>query len=257
VCLGDIIHLSSSTPSASSELCCADIPADCVILAIPCSEDGIAYVETANLDGETNLKLKSVPSPAPVPALVLPAGSSSSPAAATQDLEQRAGEILGRLRGEVRTEMPNDRLYTFDGTLYPDAGGGPPATGIPLHPGNLLLRGCTLRRTASLYAVVVFSGHDTKLLRNAHSAPIKKSRLELSVNTQIWALFGLLFTIAIAETLGLYFLTSGGALSKGGTWYLLLPDQTPAFWAEQFVVFLILFNTIIPIRYARFFFIFR
>lgn len=33
-------------------------PADLLVLAVPESLDGLAYVETINLDGESNLKIK-------------------------------------------------------------------------------------------------------------------------------------------------------------------------------------------------------
>lgn len=33
-------------------------PADLLLLAVPASADGLAYVETINLDGESNLKIK-------------------------------------------------------------------------------------------------------------------------------------------------------------------------------------------------------
>ena len=33
-------------------------PADLLLLAVPDSPDGLAYVETINLDGESNLKIK-------------------------------------------------------------------------------------------------------------------------------------------------------------------------------------------------------
>ena len=33
-------------------------PADLLLLAVPDSVDGLAYVETINLDGESNLKIK-------------------------------------------------------------------------------------------------------------------------------------------------------------------------------------------------------
>ena len=33
-------------------------PADLLLLAVPDNPDGLAYVETINLDGESNLKIK-------------------------------------------------------------------------------------------------------------------------------------------------------------------------------------------------------
>ena len=56
--------------AAGSALCCFQVgdivqvqkdsffPADLLLLAVPESVEGIAYVETINLDGESNLKIK-------------------------------------------------------------------------------------------------------------------------------------------------------------------------------------------------------
>ena len=50
--------------------------------------------------------------------------------------------------------------------------------------------------------MVVYTGHESKLLRNASSAPIKKSRLERMVNKQILAIFALLFLMATICVIG-------------------------------------------------------
>jgi len=57
---------------------------------------GICYIETKNLDGETNLKHKEVHK------LLKPFGNES---------------ILAQMKGECETEEPNDQLYTFEGRL--------------------------------------------------------------------------------------------------------------------------------------------
>ena len=59
-----------------------------------------------------------------------------------------------------------------------------------------------LRNTDYVYGLVIYTGHDTKLLMNASATPIKKSRLERMVNKQITAIFALLFTMAIVCVIG-------------------------------------------------------
>jgi phospholipid-transporting ATPase len=56
------------------------------------------------------------------------------------------------------------------------AGGGEKE--LPLAPDQLLLRGATLRNTPWIHGIVVFSGHETKLMRNATATPIKRTAVE-------------------------------------------------------------------------------
>ncbi|MDP2437112.1 MAG: hypothetical protein Q8P67_15295 [archaeon] len=71
-----------------------ETPADCVLLA--CSDPkGTAYIQTAQLDGETNLKVLSAP-------------------AATTGLTP---DTARSLRGALTCEVPHHHLYQFFGTL--------------------------------------------------------------------------------------------------------------------------------------------
>ena len=38
---------------------------------------------------------------------------------------------------------------------------------------NFILRGCSLKQTAYIYALVVYVGHDTKIMKNSVSAQEK------------------------------------------------------------------------------------
>ena len=76
-------------------------PADLVLLASS-EPDGMCYVETANLDGETNLKIRSS----------LPASAKY-----TSDTD------LARIEGILEAELPNRQLYEFNGRIRPLAGG--------------------------------------------------------------------------------------------------------------------------------------
>ena len=53
---------------------------------------------------------------------------------------------------------------------------------IPLGPDQLLLRGCAAEgNTPWIYSFVVYTGHQTKLMRNATAAPIKRTNVERRV----------------------------------------------------------------------------
>lgn len=46
---------------------------------------------------------------------------------------------------------------------------------VALGPDQILQRGAILRNTAWIFGIVIYTGHDTKLMRNSTSAPLKVS----------------------------------------------------------------------------------
>lgn len=44
---------------------------------------------------------------------------------------------------------------------------------VALGPDQVLPRGATLRNTSWVFGIVIYTGHDTKLMRNSTSAPLK------------------------------------------------------------------------------------
>lgn len=168
VAVGDIVRVESEEP----------FPADLALLASS-EPEGLCYIETANLDGETNLKIKqAIPETVH---LVNPAD-------------------LGRLTGRVRSEQPNSSLYTYEATLT--MSGGRSEKELPLTPDQLLLRGATLRNTPWVHGVVVFTGHETKLMRNATATPIKRTDVERMLNKQILMLVAILLVLSLVSTIG-------------------------------------------------------
>lgn len=168
VAVGDIVRVHSEE----------SFPADIVLLASS-EPEGLCYIETANLDGETNLKIKqAIPETAH---LVSPSE-------------------LSRLGGRVRSEQPNSSLYTYEATLTMPSGGGEKE--LPLAPDQLLLRGATLRNTPWVHGIVVFTGHETKLMRNATATPIKTTAIARAVNVQILILVGILLGLSLISTAG-------------------------------------------------------
>ena len=56
---------------------------------------------------------------------------------------------------------------------------------IPLSSTNLLLRGCIMRNTERAYGVVVYTGHETKIMMNSTTSEYKFSELEKGMNLGI------------------------------------------------------------------------
>ncbi|KAB0391543.1 hypothetical protein E2I00_012898 [Balaenoptera physalus] len=178
----------------------------------------MCYVETANLDGETNLKIRQ--------------GVSH-----TADMQVR--EVLMKLSGSIECEGPNRHLYDFTGNLNLD-GKSPVALG----PDQILLRGTQLRNTQWVFGIVVYTGHDTKLMQNSTKAPLKRSNVEKVTNVQILVLFGILLVMALVSSVGaLYWNGSQG----GKNWYIKKMDTSSDNFGYNLLTFIILYNNLIPI----------
>lgn len=198
------------------------IPADIVILTTS-EENGLCYIDTAELDGETNLKCRQ-----PLP----------ETAELGDDEDQ-----LSKIKMEMSCEPPNNRLDKFKGKLvYKD-------TLYPLDNENVILRGCVLRNTQWVYGAVVYTGHDTKLMMNTGVSKLKRTGLDKLVNTLIlW--IGLM--LAIVCTLCAIGTTIWEQLF-GRDFQIYLPWEE--FYKDSVVIigivhwpsFVMVLNTLIPI----------
>ncbi|XP_041443971.1 phospholipid-transporting ATPase VB isoform X2 [Xenopus laevis] len=165
VCVGDFVKL----------LCNEIIPAD--ILLLYCSDqNGICHIETANLDGETNLKQRQVVK-----------GFSN----------QGLPFDPETFRDTIVCEKPNNNLNKFKGYMQLDNG---QRTGF----GNesLLLRGCTVRNTEEAIGIVVYAGHETKAMLNNSGPRYKRSKIERLMNTNVFFCVGFLFIMCLIGALG-------------------------------------------------------
>ena len=207
--VGEIVKVSNG----------AYFPADLVILSSS-EPKGMCYIETSNLDGETNLKIRtSIPQ-------------------TYQEFETSEGNeqnILRNLEGKVECEEPNRNLYEFVGNIQIRDN-----QVAPLSQSSILLRGAKLMNTQYIYGVVVYSGHDTKLIMNSQEAPLKRSNIDKITNYQIIFLFIILLVIALASALGNYLIQKD--MNKHS--YLATKDGN---FFLQFLTFFILYNNLIPI----------
>ncbi len=55
----------------------------------------------------------------------------------------------------------------------------------PIQADQVLLRGSQLRNTDWVAGLVIYTGHESKLLQNATSAPLKRSRMDQVTNRQV------------------------------------------------------------------------
>ncbi|XP_076640988.1 phospholipid-transporting ATPase VD isoform X2 [Halictus rubicundus] len=159
--VGDLVHLSNN------EL----VPAD-VLLLRSSDPQGSAYIDTCNLDGETNLKQRQV-----VRGFV-----------DLQDTFQPA-----KFRSVIEVDQPSTRIYRFHGAVVHPNGGR-----VPVSTENLLLRECLLKNTDFVEGIVIYAGHETKAMLNNGGPRYKRSRLEKQMNKDvIWCVMILLLLCVI------------------------------------------------------------
>ncbi|KAK1175580.1 phospholipid-transporting ATPase IA isoform X2 [Acipenser oxyrinchus oxyrinchus] len=193
------------------------LPADLVLLSSS-EPQAMCYIETSNLDGETNLKIRQ----------------GLQITSEIRDLDS-----LMRLSGRMECESPNRHLYDFVGNIRIDG-----HSTVPLGPDQILLRGAQLRNTQWIHGIVVYTGHDTKLMQNSTRPPLKLSNVERITNIQILILFGCLLAISLVCAIGQ---TIWKGKHGDGAWYMDLNYGGAANFGLNFLTFIILFNNLIPI----------
>ncbi|KAK1281312.1 Phospholipid-transporting ATPase 1 [Acorus gramineus] len=145
--VGDIIKINANET----------LPCDMVLLSTA-DPTGVAYVQTINLDGESNLKTRY----------------------AKQETMKAMDPERPRLSGStIKCEKPNRNIYGFYANMEIDG------KRVSLGPSNIILRGCELKNTSWAIGVAVYCGRETKVMLNSSGAPSKRSRLEVHMNREI------------------------------------------------------------------------
>eukprot|EP00879_Flechtneria_rotunda_P025858 GHRR01027511.1.p1 GENE.GHRR01027511.1~~GHRR01027511.1.p1 ORF type:complete len:483 (+),score=131.33 GHRR01027511.1:452-1900(+) len=205
------------------------LPADLLFLSAE-NPEGLCYIETMQLDGETNLKIKKTLDE-------------------TKDLRH---DSISDFKGLVTCEPPNSRLYQFTGNFEAHPPLVPNIRQLPLSPAAILLRGCSLRNTHRIFGLVIYAGHDTKIFMNATQPPSKRSRIERSVDRIIFFMFGLLFSMCLT---GCIYFAWWTANYMPQHWYLA-PNEAPREYdsaqpgivaVTNFITAFILYGYLIPI----------
>lgn len=155
-----------------------DVPADIVVLSTS-ETDNMCFIETQNLDGETNLKTRQ--------------GLT-----ATADL--RTVHDCERARFYIESEPPHANLYQYNAALRWDIDQPEDNQTTVSHQkteavtyNNILLRGSVLRNTQWLIGIVVFTGVETKIMLNSGRTPSKRSKIQKETNPHVRHV--MLFTI--------------------------------------------------------------
>ncbi|XP_033823522.1 phospholipid-transporting ATPase ID [Periophthalmus magnuspinnatus] len=208
--VGDIIKLENNQ----------FVAADILLL---CSSEpyGLCYIETSELDGETNLKVRQ--------ALTVTSELADIPK-------------LVEFDGEVICEPPNNKLDKFTGTLFWRN------HKYPLDNEKMLLRGCVLRNTEWCFGMVIFAGLQTKLMQNCGKTTFKRTSIDKLMNTLVLWIFGFLVCMGVILAIG----NTVWESLVGKDFQVFLPfddSHTNAVFSGflTFWSYIIILNTVVPI----------
>lgn len=152
-------------------------PADLVCLTSS-EPGGLCYIETSQLDGETNLKIRRS----------LPATANDSTV-----------ENLSLLRATITCQPPNNQLYKFVGKMNIEE----EERDVPIEVEQILLRGAKLKNTRYIYGVSIYTGRHSKLMMNSEDAPHKLSKVEKVTNYCILGLFCIQIFMSVLCSFGI------------------------------------------------------
>ena len=147
--VGDFVKIWNNDP----------IPADILICATSEEED-VAFVETKNLDGETNLKSRN----------------AAQPLRRFRDAQACANFDNSF---QIQCDRPDTNMYRLNGNVVMDK------QTSPVDLSMTLLRGTVLRNTNWVIGVVLFTGLDSKIILNSGGTPSKRSKVERQMNPQV------------------------------------------------------------------------
>ncbi|KAK3358928.1 hypothetical protein B0T25DRAFT_588001 [Lasiosphaeria hispida] len=203
--VGDIIRLQRDD----------SVPADMVLLHAT-GPNGMAYIETMALDGETNLKSKQA-----CPLLVKHCNSTSG---------------MASCEAEVVSEDPNLDLYNYEGKVTVKG------ETMPLTMSEVVYRGSTLRNTSQTIGLVINTGEECKIRMNAHkNVHAKAPEMQYAVNRIVIVLVFVVVSLSIGLTISYQVWRRR---YESHAWYM---QRVTVPTKEILIGFIIVFNTLIPL----------
>uniref|UniRef100_A0A8C9TE73 Phospholipid-transporting ATPase n=1 Tax=Scleropages formosus TaxID=113540 RepID=A0A8C9TE73_SCLFO len=198
------------------------VPADIVLLSSS-NPNSLCYVETAELDGETNLKFKM--------------------GLKVTDEHLQEEQQIANFDGN-QCEEPNNRLDKFTGVMKWNN------EAFPLDLDNMLLRGCKIRNTEVLHGLVIFAGADTKIMRNGGKTRFKRTKIDELMNYMVYSIFVLLILVSAGLAIGNTFWYDQ---IGSNAWYLYDGKQYNSSYRGflSFWGYIIVLNTMVPISFVE------
>ncbi|CAI9112698.1 OLC1v1013175C1 [Oldenlandia corymbosa var. corymbosa] len=198
-----------------------EVPCDLALIGTS-DPQGLCYIETAALDGETDLKTRVIPS-------------------ACMGIDV---DLLHKVKGVIECPKPDNDIRRFDANLRLF----PPFLDndvCPLTIKNTILQSCYLRNTEWACGVAVYTGNETKLGMSRGVPEPKLTAVDAMIDKLTGAIF--VFQIVVVTVLGV----AGNVWKETEArklWYVQYPKEGP--WYELLVIplrFELLCSIMIPI----------
>lgn len=193
-----------------------DVPADIIVLSSSDSQ-GLCFIETSNLDGETTMKIKM---------------------SKTETSHLNNEELLSNVKIKVACEPPH-KHFDFNGVISFEG-----KRDQSLTYDHFIPRSSTLLNTDYIYGTVVYTGRNTKMFLNLKKT---KSKFSIMQNTLNRIFFGIL----ILNQIFAFSIVTGSLIFQAYTtrnsWYLH-DSNGPSFEMgfSNYLTALILLNLMIP-----------
>ena len=162
--LGDIVMVKNNE----------NFPCDLLLLSSS-DDNNICYIETKNIDGETNLKIRY-----------------------NNIKEYWNISSLTKKKLKIEIPPPNDNLYSFDAKIYKNENNY--SDYFTVDNNSFLPRGCKLMHTNEIIGISVYLGKDTKCMKNAPKIKTKTSKVENIMNFQIILIFAMQIILSLISS---------------------------------------------------------
>eukprot|EP00760_Papus_ankaliazontas_P008921 PhM_4_TR13946/c0_g1_i6/m.5260/K14802/DRS2, ATP8A; phospholipid-transporting ATPase len=210
--VGDVLYIENGE----------EIRADCILLSSSLPE-GIAYIDTAQLDGETNVKSRKARSALTSSNYLTHASLKDAPVVAV-----------------IEENKPS--LVQWKGVLMCDG------VKVPQGIEQFMYRGAVLRNTEWAYGLVAYAGIHTKLFLNLKQKPPKFSYMDHTLNRLILGIFSVKHVfLFVLSGMAIWWTESS---DNQYAWYLndrLTEVTGAAIFGWRYMTYFILLSYMIPI----------
>jgi len=180
----------------------------------------LSFVDTKDLDGETNLKEKMVN-----PEFLL-IGKNE----------------LCHISGVIKCDMPNEYLDSWEGNLFSD--------NLKINTNsiikNLLLKGSILKNTEYVIGIIVYCGFNTKIMKNTKNPRIKMSYVMKTMNFILKTVFLFQITCCLLFSLA-YIIFTDKKEDYLSSYIISSHEITVRIFVIKFFTFLVAYSHLIPI----------